>query len=162
MAPPCGLTKSASSLTPNWRRQAMPCEAKASLTSIKSKSLIFVLVHANGSGLAAGHRHRGDLLGEIARRDGLSGALLRADRERVLIGARYLEFLGDVLAGLGHRIDAVLRLHQRIDEAPADGGVVNIGRARKRFRRLAHHERRPRHRFDPAGNGKIDLAGTDR
>ena len=28
--------------------------------------------------------------------------------------------------------------------------------------RLAHHERRPRHRFDAAGNGKIDLAGPDR
>src|ERR1700731_1582501 len=41
MAPPCGLTKSASSLTPSWRRQAMPCEAKASLSSIKSKSDIF-------------------------------------------------------------------------------------------------------------------------
>jgi hypothetical protein len=39
-------------------------------------------------------------------------ALLRADRHRVLVGARHLEFLGDVLAGLRHRIDAVLRLHQ--------------------------------------------------
>jgi len=29
MAPPCGLTKSASSLTPSWRRQAMPWLAKS-------------------------------------------------------------------------------------------------------------------------------------
>jgi len=56
----------------------------------------------------------------------LPGPLLRADRERVLIGARHLEFLGDVLAGLGHRIDAILRLHQRVNEAPADGRVVDI------------------------------------
>ena len=34
---------------------------------------------------------------------------------------------GDVLAGLRHRIDAVLRLHQRVDEAPADRGVVDLG-----------------------------------
>ena len=39
---------------------------------------------------------------------------------------------------------------------------IDIGRARKRFRRLAHHERRPRHQFDAAGNGEIDLAGADR
>src|SRR6202051_4767474 len=122
---------------------------------------MFVLVDVDGSGLAAGYRYRRNLLGEIARRDRLPGTLLRADRKRVLIGARDLEFLGDVLAGLGHGVDAVLRLHQGIDEAPADGGVVDVGRARKRFRRLAHHERRPRHRFDAAGNREIDLAGAD-
>ena len=42
IAPPCGLTKSASSLTPSCRKQAMPCEAKASLSSIKSKSEILM------------------------------------------------------------------------------------------------------------------------
>jgi hypothetical protein len=54
-----------------------------------------------------------------------------------------------------------LRLHQRIDEAPADGGVVDLGRALERFRGLAHDERRPRHRFDAAGDGEVDLAGAD-
>ena len=53
-----------------------------------------------------------------------------------------------------HRVDAVLRLHQRIDEAPADGGVVDLGRALERFRRLAHHERRAGHRFDAAGDAR--------
>ena len=107
---------------------------------------MLVLVDGHRSGLAAGHGDRNDLFGEIARRDRLAGALLRADRERVLVGARDLELLGDVLAGLAHGIDAVLRLHHRIDEAPADGGVVDLGRAREGFRRLAHHERRARHR----------------
>src|SRR5664279_430900 len=120
---------------------------------------MLVLVDGYRSGLAAGHRDRRDFLGEIARCDRCSSALLRADRERVLIGARNLELLGDVLAGFRHRIDAVLRLHQRIDEAPADGGVVNFGRTRKRFRRLAHHERRPRHRFDAAGDIDFAIAG---
>ena len=92
----------------------------------------------------------------------LGGALLRAQRKRVLILARHLEFLGDVLAGLGHGVDAVLRLHQRIDEAPAERGIVNFGRARKRLAGLAHDERRPRHRFDAARDGELHLAGADR
>ena len=37
-----------------------------------------------------------------------------------------LKFRRDVLAGLGHRIDAVLLLEQRIDEAPADGRVEHL------------------------------------
>src|SRR5262245_15423645 len=41
IAPPCGLTCSASSASPNCRRQASDCDAKASLISIKLKSLIF-------------------------------------------------------------------------------------------------------------------------
>ena len=60
----------------------------------------------------------------------LAGALLRAQRKGVLVGARHLVFLGDVLAGLRHRIDAVLLLHQRIDEAPADAWCRRSRRAR--------------------------------
>src|ERR1700730_1329225 len=101
---------------------------------------MLILVDTDRACLAAGHRYRDDFLGEITRRDRLSCALLRADRESVLIGPRYLDLLGDVLAGLRHRVDAILRLHQRIDEAPADGGIENLGGARERLRRLAHHE----------------------
>ncbi|GCC48215.1 hypothetical protein chiPu_0032260, partial [Chiloscyllium punctatum] len=64
---------------------------------------MLVLVDGDRTGLAAGHLDRDDLLGEIARRDRRAGALLRADRHRILIGARDLEFLGDVLAGFRHR-----------------------------------------------------------
>src|ERR1700704_5511336 len=78
---------------------------------------MLILVDGDRAGLAAGHRHGSDFFREIARRDRSPCTLLRADRERVLIGARHLKFLGDVFAGLGHRIDAVLRLHQGIDEA---------------------------------------------
>src|SRR6185437_2288209 len=48
------------------------------------------------------------------------------------------------------------------DEAPADGGVVDFGLAREGLVGFALHERRPRHRFDAAGNGKFHLAGADR
>ena len=38
---------------------------------------------------------------------------------------------GDVFGGLRHEVDAVALLHQRIDEAPADRRVVNLGVAGK-------------------------------
>ena len=122
---------------------------------------MLVLVDHDRAGLAARRFDRDDLLGEIAGGGGARGALLRAQRERILVLARHLIFLGDVLAGLGHRIDAVARLHRRIDEAPAERGVVGLDRARKRLARLAGDERRPRHRLDPAGDGEIHLAGAD-
>jgi hypothetical protein len=55
-----------------------------------------------------------------------------------------------------------LRLHQRVDEAPADGGVVNLGSALECFGRLTHYQGRPRHRLDAAGDGEIDFTGADR
>src|ERR1700736_4849734 len=57
MAPPCGLTKSASSLTPSWRRQAMPCEAKASLKPNKIK---IANLQAEPLHQLARRRHRAD------------------------------------------------------------------------------------------------------
>ena len=58
-----------------------------------------------------------------------AGALLAAQGEGVLVARRDLEVLGDVLGRLGHRLDAVLRLHDRVHEAPADGGVEHLRRA---------------------------------
>src|SRR5690606_40406310 len=64
--------------------------------------------------------------------------------ESVLVGARDGEVLGHILAGLRHGIDAVLLLHQRIDQTPADGGVVNLGVAREGGLGLGQHEGRDR------------------
>ena len=72
---------------------------------------------------------RDNFLVERPLRLGRRGPLLRAQRERVLVRARDLVFVGDVLGRLGHRIDAVELFHHRIDEAPADGGVENLRRA---------------------------------
>src|ERR1043166_4732412 len=98
---------------------------------------MLVLVDYDWSGLAARRLDRDDLLGEISARDRLAGALLGAPREGVLIGAGDLKLLGHVLAGLRHGVDAVLRLHHWIDEAPADRGVVHFRVARAGFGRLA-------------------------
>ena len=123
---------------------------------------MLVLVDHDRPALAAGRLDRDDLLGEIAGRDRCSGAPLRAQREGVLVGARHLEFLGDVLAGLRHGIDAVLGFEHRIDEAPADRGVVDLGGALERFLRLAHDEGCARHRLDPARDRHVDVAGAHR
>ena len=122
---------------------------------------MLVLLDLDRPALAAGNFDRDDLLGEIARRHRLARALLRAHRKSILVGARDLIFLGDVLAGLGHGVDAVLRLEQRIDEAPAERGVVDIGAALERLLRLAHDQRRAGHRFDAAGDGELGLAAAN-
>src|SRR5262249_61293435 len=108
---------------------------------------MLVLVDLDRPGLASRHLNRDDFLGEIARRDGLAGTLLRSQRKGILVGARDLEFLGDVLASLRHGIDAILLFHQWIDEAPANRGVVDLSRAGERLRRLALYKRRTRHRL---------------
>jgi hypothetical protein len=53
------------------------------------------------------------------------GLALRGQRHAVLRLALDAELLRDVLRGLGHRVDAVLFLHQLVDETPADRGVVD-------------------------------------
>ena len=133
----------------------------ASASAVVSGRRCSSLAHGDRPGLAARHDHRLDLLGEEARGLRLRGALLRAERKRVLVLARDLVILGDVLGRLRHGVDAVLLLHQRIDEAPADGGVLDRGAPLERLLRLAHHERRARHRLDAAGDGEVDLARAD-
>jgi hypothetical protein len=78
--------------------------------------------------LRDGDRH--DLIGEHARRIGRRPPRLAAEREGVLVGAGDAEILGHVVGGLGHGVGPVGRLHRRIDEAPADGRVVDFGVSR--------------------------------
>jgi len=87
-----------------------------------------VLVACDDHGLALAHRqgHGNDLLRKDSARLCSEGALLAAERKRILVGARHFEIRCNVLARLGHRVDAVLILEQRIDEAPADGRVVEL------------------------------------
>src|SRR6202030_3919288 len=56
------------------------------------------------------------LAGEKAALRGGGGALLAAQREVVLVGARDVELRGHVLAGLRHRVDAEALLDARIYE----------------------------------------------
>src|SRR3546814_4162983 len=88
-----------------------------------------------------------------------SSDVCSSDLELVLIGTVDLEIVSHVLGGFGHRVDAVLGLHEFVDEAPADGGVVNGGIARERRVGLAHDERRAAHAFDAAGQHQAGFAG---
>ena len=63
---------------------------------------------------------RDQLVREAPGRLRLGPALLRAQRERVLILAADAVALGHVLAGLAHALEREHRLHGRIGEAPAE------------------------------------------
>ena len=102
-----------------------------------------------------------DLLREPPRRLRRRGALLAAQCEGVLIRARDRKLFGDVFGGVRHRVDAVLRLEKRVDEAPADRGVVDLRVTRKRRLRFAEHERCARHAFDAARDHEFGFAGLD-
>ena len=122
---------------------------------------VFIMIDQHRAFLAAGRLNRHDLGGEIAVAFRLAGAHLRAECKCVLIGTADLEFLRHVLSRFRHGIDAVLALHQRIDETPADCRVENLDLARKGGVGLALDEGRARHRFDAASNGEVHLAGLD-
>ena len=116
-----------------------------------------------GSPFFCGDRHRRDLGVEEAapsappRPSAASASAMRSCASRSI-----LKSVGDVLGRLGHRVDAVLLLHQLVDEAPADGGVVDRVAARERALGLGHHERRAAHALDAAGDHQLGLAGLDR
>ena len=81
--------------------------------------------------------------------------------ERVLILARDVIIDRDVVAGFRHGIDAILLFHQRIDKTPPNGGVIDLGVARKRGLGLRHHKWRTAHAFDATGNHNVGFAGLD-
>ncbi len=65
------------------------------------------------------------------------------ERERVLLLARDAPAVGDVLAGLAHRLEREELRQLRVDEAPAERRVVERAvAARERRLRLRHDERR--------------------
>src|SRR5262245_66259358 len=122
---------------------------------------MLVLVDFYRTCLSTWHLHCDDFFGKIARGNRLSGTLLRAQRKRILVGACDLKFFRNVLAGFRHGIDAVLLLHQRIDEAPADRRVVNLSASGERLLRLSLYEWRARHRFNAAGDREVHFAGPN-
>ncbi len=111
--------------------------------------------------LAVGNGDGNDLAAEIAGVLRRLGAHLAAQGESVLIGARDGEIRGDILAGLTHRFGAVKLLHLRIDEAPAQCGVVHLGIAGEGRGTFADHEGRTGHALDAAGQNQLGIAGAD-
>mmetsp|Transcript_15807 Transcript_15807/g.43875 ORF Transcript_15807/g.43875 Transcript_15807/m.43875 type:complete len:229 (-) Transcript_15807:274-960(-) len=107
------------------------------------------------------HGHRHDLAVEEAALLGGQRLGLRRQRHAVLRLALDAEVPRDVLRRLGHRVDAVLRLHEFVHEAPADGRVVDRVAAAERALGLGHHEGRAAHALHAAGDHQPGLAGAD-
>ena len=94
---------------------------------------------------------RDQLVGEAPLLVGRRPALLRLERERVLVLARDSVALGHVLAGLAHRLERELLLEAGVREAPAERRVPDRPvAAREPGLRLSEDERRARHRLDTA------------
>ncbi|MGA8487968.1 MAG: hypothetical protein WB684_12935 [Gaiella sp.] len=154
------------------------------MTSAAAPSLIPLALPADGAVLAEGGPQCAELLGgrvgprvlvalELAGGDQLVGeaarllrrcpALLRAQRERVLILTRHVPALGDVLARLPHRFAREPLLVARVDEAPAERRVVDRAVAAREGRvGLRRDERRARHRLDPTGDEQVAVARDHR
>ena len=83
---------------------------------------------------------------------------LRAQRHLILREAFDLEIISHVFRRFRHGIDAILRLHRFVDEAPADGGVVHrVGTAKRCFS-LGHDERGATHALNAARNHHAGFA----
>ena len=80
--------------------------------------------YASSPRFAAGASTATSSLGERPSRLGGDRALVAAQRERVLVGARDPVALGDVLGRLAHRLGRVALGHPRVDQAPAERRVV--------------------------------------
>jgi hypothetical protein len=105
--------------------------------------------------------HRRDFLGQTAGSMRLAGRVWLRSAKASWSSRELMEILGDVLAVSGMESTPYCCLHHRIDEAPADGGVVDLGAAGKGRVGLGHDEGRAGHAFDAAGDHQICLAGLD-
>ena len=117
--------------------------------------------HLTGLALARGDGHRNQLVGKPPGGLGRRPALLTAERERVLVGARNVELGRDVLGRLGHRVSTELLAERRIHEPPADGRVFDLHGPREGGVGLAHHVGRTRHTFHAAGQHQLRVTGAD-
>ena len=105
-----------------------------------------------------------DLVGEAPGRLRRGPALLVRSSANASCSSREIAvLLGDVLGGLAHALEREQRRHLRVQEAPAERGVVHRAvAARERRGRLRHHQRRARHRLDAAGDEEVAVADGDR
>lgn len=123
---------------------------------------VLVPLDRDADAALARHCDRRDLAREEAGVLGRLGPQLRPQRESVLVGPGDAELRGNVLGRLGHGIRAVGGLHGTVDEAPADGGVEQLGPTGKSLGGLALHERRAAHALDAAGDHEVGVAAGDR
>src|SRR5438270_11255731 len=122
---------------------------------------MFVFGKEHGVALLLRNGDGYNFLAHAAGANGPGGALLAAESEEILILAADVEFLGHDFAGFGHGVGAVLRFDERIDEAPADGGVLEFRGAGESAVGFAKDERGAGHTFDASCDDKVGFAGLD-
>ena len=66
-----------------------------------------------------------------------------------------------VLRGFGHGIHTEHAFHQRVDETPADGGVINLRVAAKCRFSFGHHKRCAAHAFHATGDHQTSLTSAN-
>ena len=93
--------------------------------------------------IAVRHRHWRYLLSQPASRLRVRSALLAAPGVCVLARARNLKLARKIVRGLRHRIDAIARLHHRVDATPSERTVLELLLATKGNIRLGDDEWRP-------------------
>ncbi len=95
------------------------------------------------STLQDGDRH--DLFAEAACFYRRLRPLLASEGKGILIEAADTKIRGHILGGLRHGIDAILCFEFRVDEAPAEGRIVDFGIAAECCCLFGQHERCPGH-----------------
>src|SRR5256712_12479683 len=113
--------------------------------------------------LRAGRRRRDDLFPEASVGHRALRFALAEVGEAVLVLARDLPALGDVLRGLAERHRVAVGDEVGMGEAPPERAVRDLRRpARELALGLEHHDGRARHALDPARDEQVALPAPDR
>src|SRR5207247_10945216 len=98
---------------------------------------------------ALAYLHRRDLLGQPALHLCVGGALLTAPGIGVLAGAGNVVLASKVVRSLCHGIDAIARLHPRVNATPSESTILQFLLATEGSVCLGHDQRPSPHAFDP-------------
>ncbi len=110
---------------------------------------------------AVGGLHGQEFVVEVAVLACRGGPLVAAQRERVLPVPGDAVPLGDLLGRLAHGQQAVQVLHGRVDQAPAEAGVVGLDAVRQGLVGAGQHEGGAAHRLGAAREHDVGLARGD-
>ena len=120
---------------------------------------MFIRVENNGTTFSPGHGNLDDFLGQSSVFLRCGCFRLAPEGKPVLVFPADAKIARHIFSGLGHGIDSVLFLHQRVDETPADGGIIHLCRAGKACFRLTYDKRGAGHTLDSACDDQVRLTG---
>jgi hypothetical protein len=122
---------------------------------------MLVLRYHHRIALALRDSHGRDLVVETARFACGDRLALRGQRHAILRLPIDAIFLRDVLRGFRHRMRAVLLIEPLVDEAPADGRIVNLRMTAERRLGLRHHKGRTAHALHATCDHQFGFARLD-